>query len=54
VFSVVRAARVATQRSGKHISAAMNQHAAIEEAVFSMVRALVLLRNVAVNISLQQ
>jgi hypothetical protein len=36
VFSVVRAARVATQRCGKHISAAVNQHAVIEEAVFSV------------------
>jgi hypothetical protein len=32
VFSLVRAARGTTQRYGKHISAAMNQHAAIEEA----------------------
>jgi hypothetical protein len=31
VFSAIRAARVATQRCGKHISAAMNQHATIEE-----------------------
>jgi hypothetical protein len=36
VFSVIRAARVAMQQCGKHISAAVNQHATIEEAVFSM------------------
>jgi hypothetical protein len=36
VFSVGGAARVATQRCGKHISAAVNQHATIEEAVFSV------------------
>jgi hypothetical protein len=36
VFSVVRAALVATQRYGKYISAAVNQHATIEEAVFSV------------------
>jgi hypothetical protein len=33
VFSVVRAARFATQWCSKHISAAVNQHAAIEEAM---------------------
>jgi hypothetical protein len=36
VFSVVRAALVATQRCGKHISAAVNQLATIEEEMFSM------------------
>jgi hypothetical protein len=36
VFSVVRAARVAMQQCGKHFSAALNQHATIEEAVFSV------------------
>jgi hypothetical protein len=35
-FSVARAAFVATQQCGKHISAAVNQHATIEEAVFSV------------------
>jgi hypothetical protein len=30
------AARVFTKRCGKHISAAVNQHATIEEAVFSV------------------
>jgi hypothetical protein len=34
LFSVVHAARVATQRRGKHMSAAVNQHATIKEAVF--------------------
>jgi hypothetical protein len=33
---VVSAALVATQRCCKHIHAAVNQHATIEEAVFSM------------------
>jgi hypothetical protein len=33
---VVRAARVAKQQCGKHISAAVNQHATIVEAVFSV------------------
>jgi hypothetical protein len=36
VFSVVRAARVATQRRGKYITAAVNQHTSIEKAVFSV------------------
>jgi hypothetical protein len=36
VFSVVHAGRVATQRCGKHISAAVNQHATIKEAAFSL------------------
>jgi hypothetical protein len=36
VFSVVRAARAATQRCGKHISAEVNRHATIEEAVSSV------------------
>jgi hypothetical protein len=36
VFSMVRAAFVATQLCGKHIPAAVNQHATIEEAVFSV------------------
>jgi hypothetical protein len=36
VFSAVRAARVAMQQCGKHISAAVNQHATVEEAVFSV------------------
>jgi hypothetical protein len=33
---MVRAALVATQRCGKHISAAVNQHATVKEAVFSV------------------
>jgi hypothetical protein len=33
-FSVVSASLVATQRCGKHMSATVNQHATIEEAVF--------------------
>jgi hypothetical protein len=36
MFSVVSAALIATQRCGKHISAAVSQHATIEEVVFSM------------------
>jgi hypothetical protein len=36
VLCGVRAAVVATQLCGKHMSAAVNQHAAIEEAVFSV------------------
>jgi hypothetical protein len=36
VCYVVSAALVATQRCGNHISAAVNQHATIEEAVFSV------------------
>jgi hypothetical protein len=36
VFSVIRAARVATQRCDKHVSAAVNQHAITEEAEFSV------------------
>jgi hypothetical protein len=32
---VVSGALIAKQRCGKHISAAVNQHATIEEAVFS-------------------
>jgi hypothetical protein len=36
VFSEVSAALVASQRCRKHISAALNQHATIEEAVFSV------------------
>jgi hypothetical protein len=36
VFSVVSAALVATQRCGKHVSTAVNQHGTIEEAVFSV------------------
>jgi hypothetical protein len=39
VFSVVRAARVAAQRCGKHISEAVNQDTTIQEAVFSVVAA---------------
>jgi hypothetical protein len=35
-FLWARAASVATQRCGKHISAAVNQHATIEKAVFSV------------------
>jgi hypothetical protein len=35
VFSVVRAALVATQWCDKHVSAAVNQHASIEGEVFS-------------------
>jgi hypothetical protein len=34
VLSVVSVALVAKQRCGKHIPAAMNQHATMEEAVF--------------------
>jgi hypothetical protein len=34
VFTVVRDARVTTQWCGKHIAAAVNQHATVEEAVF--------------------
>jgi hypothetical protein len=33
---MIRTARVATQRCDKYISAAVNQHAAIDEAVFSV------------------
>jgi hypothetical protein len=36
VFSVVSAALFATKLCGKHISATVNQHATIEEAVFSV------------------
>jgi hypothetical protein len=36
VFSMVRAALVATQRCSKHISAAVNQDATTEEAVISV------------------
>jgi hypothetical protein len=36
VFYVIRISRIDTQRCGKYISAAVNQHATIEEAVFSM------------------
>jgi hypothetical protein len=36
VISVVSAELVATQRSGKHTSAAINQHATIEEVLFSV------------------
>jgi hypothetical protein len=36
VFSVVCAMLVAIQRCGKHISAAVNPHATIEEAMFSV------------------
>jgi hypothetical protein len=36
VFSVVCATLVAMQRCGKHISSAVNQHATLEEAVFSV------------------
>jgi hypothetical protein len=36
VFSVVSAVLVATQQCSKHISAAVNQHATIEEVVFSV------------------
>jgi dephospho-CoA kinase len=36
VFSAVRAARAARQLCGNHISAAVSQHAIIEEAVFSV------------------
>jgi hypothetical protein len=37
MFYMARAALFATQRCGEHISAAVNQHATIEEAVFSVV-----------------
>jgi hypothetical protein len=40
VLPVVRASLVATQWCDKHISAAVNQHATIEEAVFSVGAAL--------------
>jgi hypothetical protein len=36
VFSEVRFALIATQRCGKHISSAVNQHVKIEDAVFSV------------------
>jgi hypothetical protein len=36
VFSAVSAARVVTQHCGKHFSTAVNQHATIEEAAFSV------------------
>jgi hypothetical protein len=36
VFSMICAARVVTQRCGNHISAAVNQHATIDVAVFSV------------------
>jgi hypothetical protein len=36
MFSAVRAALVATQRCSKHISTRVNQHAKVEEAVFSV------------------
>jgi hypothetical protein len=36
VFSVIRAANVATQRCGKHLSAEVNQHTTIVKAVFSV------------------
>jgi hypothetical protein len=36
VFPVVSTVFVAMQRCGKHISAAVNQHATIGEAVFSV------------------
>jgi hypothetical protein len=36
VFSAVLAADVVTQRCGKPISAAVNQHATMEEVVFSV------------------
>jgi hypothetical protein len=36
VISVVRSARVATQRCGEHVSASVNRYAIIEEAVFSV------------------
>jgi hypothetical protein len=36
VFSVVSAASVAKQRCGKHKSAAVNQYATIEKAMFSV------------------
>jgi hypothetical protein len=36
VFSVVSAVLVVMQQRAKHISAAVNQHATIEEAVFSV------------------
>jgi hypothetical protein len=39
-FSVVSAALVAMQQCRKHISATVNQHATIQEAVFSVGAAL--------------
>jgi hypothetical protein len=36
VFSVIHPEFVATQRYGTHISAVVNQHATIEETVFSV------------------
>jgi hypothetical protein len=36
MFAVVRVALVVTQLHGKHISVAVNQHATIEEVVFSV------------------
>jgi hypothetical protein len=35
-FSMIRSVSIARQRRGKHISAAVNQFATIEEAVFSV------------------
>jgi hypothetical protein len=42
VISAVNAALLATQRCGKRISAAVNQHATIEEEVFSLGAARIL------------
>jgi hypothetical protein len=39
LFSAVRAANFATQRSGKHISAATNPDTTIEDLCFLLVRA---------------
>jgi hypothetical protein len=36
VFFVVRASLIATQRCGKHIFSAVNQHATTAKAVFSV------------------
>jgi hypothetical protein len=36
VFSLISAELIVTQRFGKHMSAAVNQHATLQEAVFSV------------------
>jgi hypothetical protein len=53
VIFVVRAALVAMKRCGKHICAAVNQHATIEEAVFSVRTAPVLYNEDLMQIELE-
>jgi hypothetical protein len=53
VFSVVSAALVATQRCSKHVSAAVNQEATIEKAVFSVGAALRLYNEDLMEIELE-